>query len=260
LRSATLKAFWRSIEGTGMADIEAMIIETKALTKRFGDFTAVDQVNLNVGAGEIFGLIGPNGAGKSTLIKMLTTLLPPSSGSATIAGFDLAKQPQKIRAHIGYVPQLLSADGALSGYENLLLSARLYLVPRGERPARIALEIAHSMIHEPAILFMDEPTVGLDPVARQTVWDHVRGLRDRLATTILLTTHAMEQADELCDRIGILHAGRLETVAAPAALKAAVGPGATLDDVFARVAGTETEAGGSYRAVREARRSARAHS
>jgi len=269
-----------------MAGIETMIIETKALTKRFGDFTAVDQVNLNVGAGEIFGLIGPNGAGKSTLIKMLTTLLPPSSGSATIAGFDLAKQPQKIRAHIGYVPQLLSADGALSGYENLLLSARLYLVPRGERPARIAaalkmmgledaagklvqgysggmirrLEIAQSMIHEPAILFMDEPTVGLDPVARQTVWDHVRGLRDRLATTILLTTHAMEEADELCDRIGILHVGRLETVAPPAALKAAVGPGATLDDVFARVAGTETEAGGSYRAVREARRSARAHS
>ncbi|VTZ50650.1 Multidrug ABC transporter ATP-binding protein (fragment) [Methylocella tundrae] len=118
-----------------MAGIETMIIETKALTKRFGDFTAVDQVNLNVGAGEIFGLIGPNGAGKSTLIKMLTTLLPPSSGSATIAGFDLAKQPQEIRAHIGYVPQLLSADGALSGYENLLLSARLYLVPRSERPA-----------------------------------------------------------------------------------------------------------------------------
>jgi ABC-2 type transport system ATP-binding protein len=269
-----------------MASIVTPIIETKALTKRFGDFTAVDRVYLTVRAGELFGLIGPNGAGKSTLIKMLTTLLAPSSGRAKIAGFDLAEQPQMVRAHIGYVPQLLSADHALTGYENLLLSARLYLIPRAARRTRIAaalkmmglegaapklvegysggmirrLEIAQSMIHEPAVLFMDEPTVGLDPVARQTVWDHVRQLRDRLGTTIFLTTHVMDEADELCDRIGVLHDGRLEKVATPAELKGSVGPDATLDDVFARITGAEIEAGGTYRTVREARRSASDHS
>lgn len=269
-----------------MANTDVSIIETTALTKRFGDFTAVDRVYLKVRAGEIFGLIGPNGAGKSTLIKMLTTLLAPSSGRATIAGFDLAEHPQMVRARIGYVPQLLSADRALTGYENLLLSARLYLIPRAERRTRIVaslkmmgledaaaklvegysggmirrLEIAQSMIHEPAVLFMDEPTVGLDPVARQTVWDHVRQLRDRLGTTILLTTHVMDEADELCDRIGLLHDGRLEKVGTPAELKAAIGPDATLDDVFARITGAEIESGGSYRAAREARRSASAHS
>ncbi|WP_262029271.1 ABC transporter ATP-binding protein [Microvirga sp. Mcv34] len=262
------------------------IIETRALTRQFGEILAVDGVSLEVQPHEIFGLIGPNGAGKSTLIKMLTTLLPPSSGAARVAGYDVERQPAKVRTHIGYVPQLLSADGALTAYENLLVSARLYLVPRSEREARIAsalklmgledaasrlvdgfsggmirrLEIAQSMIHEPEILFMDEPTVGLDPVARHAVWGHVRRLRERLGTTILITTHLMDEADELCDRIGVLHAGRLEEVGSPAELKGRMGPDATLEDVFAHVTGTEITSGGSYRDVRQTRASARAHS
>ncbi|AWM85381.1 ABC transporter ATP-binding protein [Microvirga sp. 17 mud 1-3] len=262
------------------------IIETHALTKRFGNLIAIDDVSLQVWPGEIFGLIGPNGAGKSTLIKMLTTLLPPSSGTAQVAGFDVTRHPEKVRAHIGYVPQLLSADRALSAYENLLVSARLYLVPRKEREARIAaalrlmdledaaqrlvenfsggmirrLEIAQSMIHEPAVLFMDEPTVGLDPVARHAVWDHVRALRERLGTTILITTHLMDEADELCGRIGVLHMGRLAEVGSPQELKARIGPDATLEDVFTHVTGTEMTSGGSYRDVRQTRASARVHS
>ena len=226
------------------------IIETLALSRRFGEFAAIDAVSLAVQPSEIFGLIGPNGAGKSTLVKMLTTMLPPTSGSAVIAGYDIVREPAKVRAHIGYVPQLLSADGALTGYENLLFSARLYLVPRREREKRIQaalermgltdaahrlvqsysggmirrLEIAQSMIHEPPVLFMDEPTVGLDPAARRAVWDHVRQLKTRLGTTIVMTTHLMEEADEMCDRIGVLHAGRLERLAHPRNSRLGLGP------------------------------------
>lgn len=259
------------------------IIRTKSLTKSFNGHTAVDNVTLEIRIGEIFGLIGPNGAGKSTLIKMLTTLLPARRGNAEIAGYDLSGHARDIRAHIGYVPQLLSADGALTGYENLLLSARLYLIPRAEPAARIQqslemteldgvssrlaqhysggmlrrLEIAQSTLHRPKLLIMDEPTVGLDPVARQAIWDHVRDLRTRFGTTILLTTHAMEEVEALCDRVAILHRGRLEKVGTPAALKAEIGDGATLNDVFARVAGEDVETEGNYQTIRENRRSAR---
>jgi ABC-2 type transport system ATP-binding protein len=262
------------------------IVETFELTRRFGDFTAVDAISLQVRRGEIFGLIGPNGAGKSTLVKMLTTMLPPTSGRAVIAGYDIVRQAAKVRAHIGYVPQLLSADGALTGYENLLFSARLYLVPSGEREARIRaalermgltdaadrqvqgysggmirrLEIAQSMIHEPPVLFMDEPTVGLDPAARNAVWDHVRQVQATLGTTIIITTHLMDEADAMCDRIGVLHAGKLEETGTPAELKARLGPGATLDDVFTHITGAELQSGGSYRDVRQTRRSIRGHS
>jgi ABC-2 type transport system ATP-binding protein len=264
---------------------DPLVIETHDLTKRFGDFCAVDAVSLAVRKGEIFGLIGPNGAGKSTLVKMLTTLLPPTSGTAKIAGFDIKTAATKVRRRIGYVPQLLSADGSLTGYENLLLSARLYLLPGRERKARIAnalemmdlsdvadrlvsaysggmirrLEIAQSMLHEPAVLFMDEPTVGLDPVARNAVWAHVKELRDTLGTTILITTHMMEEADALCDRIGLLHDGRLQEVGTPQELKDKVGPGATLDDVFAHITGATIDSGGSYRDTQRTRRSISAH-
>ena len=264
----------------------SLAVETQALTKMFGRFTAVDAIDLAVETGEIFGLIGPNGAGKSTLIKMLTTLLPPTSGRATVAGYDVARDPAAVRAHVGYVPQLLSSDGALTAYENLLLSARLYLIPRAERDARIRaaldlmgltrsadslvqgfsggmirrLEIAQSMLHHPSVLFMDEPTVGLDPVARRSVWQHVRELPERFGTTILVTTHLMDEADELCQRIGILHAGRLEEVGTPAELKARLGPGATLDDVFVHITGAEIQAGGHYTDVRQTRRSIQSHS
>jgi ABC-2 type transport system ATP-binding protein len=263
----------------------ALLIETKGLSKNFDGHVAVDCVDFRVRKGEIFGLIGPNGAGKSTLIKMLTTLLPPSAGSGRVAGYDIRREATRVRASIGYVPQLLSADGALTGYENLLLSARLYLIPRKEQQLRIRealemmqltdaadrlaqhysggmlrrLEIAQSTLHRPALLIMDEPTVGLDPMARHTVWDHIWDLRDHHGTTILLTTHVMEEADVLCDRVGILHQGRLEKVGTPAALKAGVGPDATLDDVFVSIAGHDIESGGDYRDVRRARRSARQH-
>ncbi len=260
-------------------------IAVDRLTRAFGDHVVVRAVSFEVAAGEIFGLIGPNGAGKSTLVKMLTTMLPPTSGGARIAGFGIVRDAKEVRRRIGYVPQLLSADGALTAYENLLLSARLYLIPRREREARIdaalremeledakarlvqtysggmirRLEIAQSMLHNPAVLFMDEPTVGLDPIARHGVWDRVRSLRERFGTTMLLTTHLMDEADALCDRIGVLHAGVLEAVGTPAELKARVGPEATLDDVFAAIAGGQIADEGSFRSIREERRAERAH-
>jgi ABC-2 type transport system ATP-binding protein len=271
--------------GAARAMDPELLIETDALSKSFDGSTVVDKVGLGVRKGEIFGLIGPNGAGKSTLIKMLTTLLPPTSGNARVAGRDLRREAKHVRARIGYVPQLLSADGALTGYENLLLSARLYLIPRAEREQRIAealeridlteaagrlaqhysggmlrrLEIAQSTMHRPALLIMDEPTVGLDPVARGAVWDHVRDLRTRFGTTILITTHVMEEVEALCDRVGILHRGRLEKVGTPDELKAEIGPGATLDDVFSRIAGADIDIGGNYGDTRLARRSASQH-
>jgi len=264
---------------------EGLVVATTALTKAYGGRIVVDRVNLKVRKGSMFGLIGPNGAGKSTIIKMLATLLPPTGGSAQVAGCDLETQAPEIRARIGYVPQLLSADGALTGFENLLLSARLYLVPDADRLPRIRealaraqltdaadrpaqtysggmlrrLEIAQSTLHRPQLLIMDEPTVGLDPVARATVWAHVRDLRDRFGTSVLLTTHAMDEADVLCDEIGVLHKGRLEASGTPSDLKKRIGPAATLDDVFARIAGMDIETAGRSGDTREARRSAMAH-
>jgi len=264
----------------------SVVVETTALTRKFANFTAVDGVSLKIGQGEIFGLIGPNGAGKSTLIKMLTTLLPPTSGSATIAGFDIIRQPAEVRRHIGYVPQLLSADGSLTGFENLLLSARLYGVPRRERRERIEralarmgladvahhlasqysggmlrrLEIAQSLLHRPAVLFLDEPTVGLDPAARGVVWERVLELRDRFRRTMIVTSHHLDEIDEFCDRIALIDRGRIAVVGSPAELKSGIGPDASLDDVFMRLTNTtsETEAG-SYGAIRRARRAERTH-
>jgi len=262
-------------------------VQASALTRKFGDLTAVDSVTLTINQGEIFGLIGPNGAGKSTLIKMLTTLLPPTSGSATIAGYDIVSQPAEVRRHIGYVPQLLSADGSLTGYENMLLSARLYGIPRRERTERITgalarmglsevahhlagqysggmirrLEIAQSFLHRPAVLFLDEPTVGLDPGARETVWEHVLDLRDRFQRTMIVTSHHMDEIDKFCDRIALIDRGRIAAVGTPAELKARVGPDATLDDVFIRLvaATSETETEGNYGEVRRERRAASEH-
>ena len=263
----------------------AFALQTTELTKRFGDKPAVDRVSISARPGEILGLIGPNGAGKSTLIKMLSTLLPVTSGRAVIAGYDVAESPAEVRRRIGYVPQLVSADGSLTGYENLLLSARLYAIPRAERGDRIRtaldimdlsssadqlvqrysggmirrLEIAQSLLHEPEVLFLDEPTVGLDPVARQSVWQHVLHLKEVLRTTMLVTTHYMEEADELCDRIALIHHGQISAVGTPAELKAGVGPDATLDDVFAKLAGGELQAQDDYKSVRRTRASARSH-
>lgn len=265
------------------SESDELAVNTHALTRRFGSLVAVDRVDLHVMRGEIFGLLGANGAGKSTMLKMLTTLLPPTSGSAEVGGFDIIRASAQVRQRIGYVPQLLSADGALTGYENLRLSAKLYGLAPAERKARIAaaldfmeltssahklvrtysggmirrLELAQAMLHRPGILFLDEPTIGLDPVARHSVWERLRDLRQDYAMTILLTTHDMEEAELLCDRLAILHAGRIAVVGEPQELRAAVGPDATMDDVFAHYAGGGmTEGGDLMRAVqgREAAR------
>jgi ABC-2 type transport system ATP-binding protein len=235
---------------------------------------------VQVKGGEMFGLVGPNGAGKSTVIKMLTTLLPPTSGNASIAGYDILRHAPDVRRVIGYVPQLLSADGSLTGYENLLIFAKLYNLPRDERKKRIQealdfmgladvadklahnysggmirrLEIAQSMLHRPKVLFLDEPTVGLDPIARTSVWEHISKLRDNYGTTILLTTHYMEEADALCTRVAVMHLGKVVAIGTPTTLKESVGPNATLNDVFVHYAGYELESGGSFRDVSRTRR------
>ena len=258
------------------------MIATRGLTRCYGDTRAVDSLTLEVQAGEIFGVVGRNGAGKSTLVKMLTTLLPPTSGSASIAGFDLVADAARVRRLIGYVPQALSADGELTGYENLLVFAKLYDIPRAERGRRIAealrfmdledaagrlvrgysggmirrLEIAQSTLHRPRVLFLDEPTVGLDPLARRAVWEHVRRLNDSLGTTVVLTTHYMDEAEELCARLAILEAGRLSALGTPVELKGRVGPSATLDDVFAHFTGGRIEREGRYGETELARRTA----
>jgi ABC-2 type transport system ATP-binding protein len=258
-------------------------IQTSDLTKSFGEVLAVNALNMAVQTGTVFGLLGPNGAGKTTTIRMLTTLLPITSGAASVAGFDVSREAEQVRQSIGYVPQLLSTDGTLTGYENLLVSARLYHLPRGERRDRIhsaledfglvdardrlvrtysggmirRLEMAAAMLHQPRVLFLDEPTLGLDPIARETVWDHLRELQESSNTTVLLTTHYMEEADELCDRIAVMHRGVIAGEGTPAELKAQIGPDATLGDVFTRLAGDSLETGGGYGEVARARRTAR---
>ena len=261
----------------------AVILETRALTRRFGTLTAVDRFTLSVAEGEIFGLLGPNGAGKTTTLKMLTTLLPPTSGQATIAGRDIVHHASDVRRVIGYVPQLLSADGTLSGYENLDVFAKLYDIPRAEREKRIRdslefmgladsadklvrdysggmirrLEVAQSFLHHPRVLFLDEPTTGLDPTARRVVWEHVERLRQDYGTTIMLTTHLMEEADHLCHRIAIMHLGKVAAVGTPAELKASIGGrGTTLDDVFIHYAGSKLDSGGNFRETYRTRRTA----
>jgi ABC-2 type transport system ATP-binding protein len=258
-------------------------VEIRGLTRRFGTVTAVDHIDLTVEPREIFGLLGPNGAGKTTTIKILTTLIPATEGHAEVAGYDVLNQPADVRRAIGYVPQLLSAEGALTGWENLLISARLHRVPREERPARIAqalafmnlteagdrlvstysggmvrrLELARALLHEPVVLFLDEPTIGLDPIAREAVWQHVAALRDRLGTTIVMTTHYMDEADSLCDRIAIMHRGTIASVGAPEDLRTALSPTASLEDVFRQATGADIDTGGSFREVARTRRTAR---
>ncbi|HXU48713.1 MAG TPA: ATP-binding cassette domain-containing protein [Candidatus Binatia bacterium] len=264
----------------------AIAVQTIDLTRQYEDLIAVNHLSFSATTGTIFGLLGPNGAGKSTLIKMLTTLLPPTSGTALIDGFDIVKQPRQVRRRIGYVSQMLSADGDLTGYENLLISAKLYGIPRSERVRRIAqslefmelsnaaqksvrhysggmirrLEIAQSMLHRPAVLFLDEPTVGLDPVAKRAVWARIQALRGEFDTTIFMTTHDMGEANRLCDIVAFMHSGRILVQDSPANLKAQLGPQATLGDVFIHYAGTaisETVEEGDWRNVSSTRDTAR---
>jgi ABC-2 type transport system ATP-binding protein len=235
-------------------------IDVRQLTRRFGDFTAVDRITLEVRRGQIFGLLGSNGAGKTTLIKMLTTLLQPTEGEAFVAGISIHDAPAEVRKRIGYVPQMLSADGMLTGRDALRFmelqddADRLVKNYSGGMIRR--LELAQSMLHQPAVLFLDEPTIGLDPLARHAVWDRMRTLRQDFDMTVLLTTHDMEEAESLCDELAILHTGQLVVTGRPVDLREAISPTATLDDVFARHCGGTIAHGGRFADTREARQTA----
>jgi ABC-2 type transport system ATP-binding protein len=259
-------------------------IELAGLTHRFGEHVAVDAVDLQVAAGECFGLLGPNGAGKTTTIRLLVTLLPVQEGRVSVFGLDVGRQAMVVRRLLGYVPQQLSIEAALTGRENVAWFARLFDIPRRERAARVAealemmdltdaadrlagtfsggmirrLELAQALVNRPALLVLDEPTVGLDPMARDSVWARVRELQTTYDTTVLLTTHYMEEADALCDRVGLMHQGRLRAVGAPAALKAELGPAASLEDVFRQHTGGRLDSSekGGLRGVRSTRRTA----
>ena len=223
-------------------------IAVEGIVKRYGDFEAVKGISFQVADGEIFGLLGPNGAGKSTLIRMMTTLIPVTSGRALIAGYDVAKEPDAVRRLIGVIPQALTSDRDLTVEENLVIYAKLYSVPRALREKNIAevleavdltkwrgaqtktlsggmrrrLEIARGLVHDPRIFFLDEPTTGLDPVSRIAVWEMLNHLKATRNLTILLTTHYMEEADKLCDRIAIVDHGNLVALGTPLELKNSV--------------------------------------
>jgi ABC-2 type transport system ATP-binding protein len=231
-------------------------IEVENLTKRFGDFTAVDSISFNVGHGEVFGLLGPNGAGKSTLIRMMTTLVPPTSGRVTIKGFDVVRQPNDVRACIGVIPQAMTSDLDLTAEENMNIFAKFYGLSREDRKKTVTdllaavdltqwadkplkmfsggmrrrLEIARGLVHHPKIFFLDEPTTGLDPVSRVAVWEMLVKLKRERDLTILVTTHYMDEADKLCDRIAIVDHGKLVALDSPLKLKASV-PGKNILEV-----------------------------
>ena len=254
------------------------------LTYSFRDNVAVDHIDLDVAPGEVFGLLGPNGAGKTTTIRLLTTLLPAAQGTATVFGVDVAARPMAVRRLLGYVPQQLSADSALTGRENVMLFTRLYDVPRRQRRAVAGealatmglsdaadrqartysggmirrLELAQALVSGPRLLVLDEPTIGLDPIGRGDVWDRLQALRQQSGMTILLTTHYMEEADKLCDRVALMHHGTVRALGTPQELKDTVRVGASLEDVFRHFAGGDLgdNQGGGFRAVRGTRRTA----
>jgi ABC-2 type transport system ATP-binding protein len=225
------------------------LIRISNLVKTYGNLTAVDNLTLDISENEVFGLLGANGAGKTTTIHMLATLLKPTAGTATVNGYDIVSQPSKVRASIGIVFQAPSSDDMLTGYENLHLHAMLYKVPRHERKKRIEevlelvglterkddqvkkysggmrrrLEIARGLLHKPKVMFLDEPTLGLDPASRETMWKYIQRLVNEEKVTIILTTHYMEEADLLCNRIGIIDKGRIVALDTPAKLKAGLG-------------------------------------
>jgi ABC-2 type transport system ATP-binding protein len=263
----------------------AILVEN--IIKRYGDFEAVKGVSFEVAEGEIFGLLGPNGAGKSTLIRMMTTLIPVTSGRALIEGHNVAHEPDTVRRLIGVIPQALTSDIDLTVEENLSIYAKLYDVPRAQRERNIAdlleavdltkwrkaqtktlsggmrrrLEIARGLVHNPRIFFLDEPTTGLDPVSRVAVWEMLNNLRTRRGLTMLITTHYMDEADRLCDRIAIVDHGTLVALDSPMALKASVPGSSVVEAGFTRdsselqerleklagVTGIQPQSGGMYR-------------
>ncbi len=266
-----------------------MAVDGRNLTYRYGQFTAVDDVTLQVRPGETMGLLGPNGAGKTTMVRMLTTLTPVQHGELRIFGMDARRQTTDIRSNIGYVPQQLSIEPALTGRQNVAWFARLYGVSRSERADRVdqalaamdlievanrlassysggmvrRLEVAQALVNRPSLLVLDEPTVGLDPIARDGVWAQVQEMQAQFGMTVLLTTHYMEEADALCDRVALMHRGQLRAVGTPDKLKGTVSPSATLEDVFRHYAASNldeedpAEANGSIREIRSSRKVAR---
>jgi len=224
-------------------------IELKSLTKSFGDVIAVNNISLSVKPGEIFGFLGPNGAGKSTTIMILTTLLKPTSGQDMICGFDVMTNAKKVRENIGYVQQETTVDEYLTGRENLMLQAKLNHIPKNEINKKIdellelieltdkqdktvgtysggmrkRLDIAGGLLHRPKVLFLDEPTVGLDIQTRRKIWQYIKKIHDEFEITIFLTTHYMEEADKLCDRIGIIDGGKIQVIDSPENMKKAMG-------------------------------------
>lgn len=284
------------------ADTTAEAVSCRGLDYSFGDTKAVDGLDLSVRTGEIFGLLGPNGAGKTTAIRCVTTLLPVPAGLVKVFGHDAAKEKMAVRRLLGYVPQQLSADAAMTGRENVTLFARVFDVPRRERAARVEqalgavsltgaadrmastysggmirrLELAQALVSAPRLLMLDEPTIGLDPIARSSVWEHINEVRRATGMTVLVTTHYMDEAEQYCDRVGLMHRGRIHALGTSDELRAelrerrrrATGPASggpaagndsvpTLEDVFRDVAGQGLdEEGGDFRDVRSTRRTA----
>ncbi|WP_327181147.1 ABC transporter ATP-binding protein [Streptomyces sp. NBC_01334] len=265
------------------------------LAYAFGDTKAVDGLDLTVREGEVFGLLGPNGAGKTTAIRCITTLLPVPSGRVRVFGHDTAGDRMAVRRLLGYVPQQLSADSGLTGRENVSLFARVFDVSRRERAERVdqalgavgltdaadrlagtysggmvrRLELAQALVSAPRLLILDEPTIGLDPIARTGVWEHITAVREATGMTVLVTTHYMDEADQYCDRVGLMHRGRIRALGTPADLRQGLGerrraegapataPLPTLEDVFREVAGSGLdEQAGDFRDVRSTRRTA----
>jgi ABC-2 type transport system ATP-binding protein len=224
-------------------------IEAHGLRKVFGEIVAVDNISFAVEKGEIFGFLGPNGAGKTTTINMLTTLLKPTAGSARVWGYDIVDEPERVREVIGLAPQELTVDDELTGYENMMLHAALYHVPKEEARVRVKeileflelerfankkvesysggmkkrLEIGCALIHEPKVLFLDEPTLGLDVQTRAAIWNYIRSLVREKGVTIFMTTHYMDEADNLCNRVAIIDYGRVKAIDTPSRLKSTIG-------------------------------------
>ncbi|MFD0021944.1 ABC transporter ATP-binding protein [Streptomyces sp. NPDC058382] len=277
----------------------APAVRCTALTYSFGGSKAVDGLDLLVHPGEVFGLLGPNGAGKTTTMRAITTLLPVPAGVVEVFGHDAARQRMEVRRLLGYVPQQLSADAGLTGVENVQLFARVYDVPRRERAARVAqaldavglgdvagrlaatysggmvrrLELAQALVSAPRLLILDEPTIGLDPIARDSVWDRINEIRTGTGMTVLVTTHSMDEADSRCDRLALMHLGRLRALGTPTELRSelvahrretgeAQSPPPSLEDVFRHHSGSglddpgAAEEKGAFNDVRRTRRTA----
>ncbi|MFC7587014.1 ABC transporter ATP-binding protein [Nonomuraea antimicrobica] len=267
---------------------EADAVTCTGLSYAFGGSKAVDGLDLTVRSGEVFGLLGPNGAGKTTAIRCVTTLLPVPPGMARVFGHDVATDRMGVRRLLGYVPQQLSADASLTGRENVSLFARVFDVPRRERAGRVAqaleavgladaaermagtysggmvrrLELAQALVSAPRLLILDEPTIGLDPIARTGVWEHIMAVRAASGMTVLVTTHYMDEADQYCDRVALMHQGRIRALGEPDRLtddlRARLGGDSapTLEDVFRDVAGSGLDDGGEFRDVRRTRATA----